>query len=85
MSILDYFRKQEPASANLAKDRLKIVVAHERAQRQGPDYLPDLERDILQVLAKYVSVDADNVKVQLDKTDNQWAVLELNITLPDHQ
>ncbi|TKB54261.1 cell division topological specificity factor MinE [Ferrimonas aestuarii] len=83
MSIFDYFRKEEPSSAKLAKDRLKIVVAHERSRREGPDFLPDLERDILRVLAKYVEVDSDQVNIQLDNNVDNWQVLELNITLPN--
>ncbi|TKB50222.1 cell division topological specificity factor MinE [Ferrimonas sediminicola] len=83
MSFLDYFRKQSSNSAQTAKERLQIVVAHERARREGPDYLPALERDILAVLANYVSVSPDTVRVQLDNRDPDLSVLELNITLPD--
>ncbi len=84
MSLLDYFKgkNNEAASANLAKERLKIIVAHERAQRNGPDYLPALKRDILEVIKKYVPVNEQHVDVQLDNSDDNLSVLELNITLP---
>lgn len=84
MSLLDYFKgkNNDDSSANLAKERLKIIVAHERAQRSGPDYLPALKRDLLEVIKKYVTVEERDVEVQLDNTDDNLAVLELNITLP---
>ena len=82
MSIMDYFRKKN-TTASVAKERLKIVVAHERTQRNGPDYLPALHKEILAVVAKYVEIDASNVCVQLDHNEEELQVLELNITLPD--
>jgi cell division topological specificity factor len=82
MSFLDYFRsKREPSSAATAKERLQIIVAHERGQRQQPDYLPRMQQEILEVIRKYVPVDQKDVQVQLDETDN-CSVLELNVTLP---
>ncbi|WP_341503618.1 cell division topological specificity factor MinE [Gallaecimonas sp. GXIMD4217] len=83
MALLDYFRSTKTSSANKAKERLQIIVAHERRQRSGPDYLPALERDILAVIKKYVDIDADAVSVALDHKDDDLAVLELNVMLPD--
>ncbi|MFT7682033.1 cell division topological specificity factor MinE [Moritella dasanensis] len=86
MSLLDYFRTSKPdvQSANLAKDRLQIIVAHERSLRNNtPDYLPQLKLDILEVIKKYVAVTSDQVSVQLDQRDNNLSVLELNVTLPE--
>jgi cell division topological specificity factor len=86
MSLLDYFRTSKPdeTSANLAKDRLQIIVAHERNLRSNvPDYLPQLKMDILEVIKKYVAVTSDQVSVQLDQRDNNLSVLELNVTLPE--
>ncbi|WP_026959954.1 MULTISPECIES: cell division topological specificity factor MinE [Aliagarivorans] len=86
MSLLDYFRQSKPeATAKQAKERLQIIVAHERNQRNGPDYLPDLQRDILEVIKKYVAVEQDDVKVSLDNRSEELSVLELNITLPDNR
>lgn len=82
MSFLDYFRTKRPSSANVAKERLQIIVAHERTQRDQPDYLPQLQRDLIAVISKYVPIDDDQVVVSLDKND-EYAVLELNITLPE--
>ncbi|MDX1504427.1 MAG: cell division topological specificity factor MinE [Spongiibacter sp.] len=82
MSIFDYFRNNKKDSASVAKERLQIIVAHERNQRNQPDYLPKLQQELLEVIRKYVDVDQDQVEVALDNNGN-YSVLELNITLPD--
>ena len=83
MGIFSFFRsRNEDTSAKVAKDRLQVLIAHERTGRNGPDYLPMLKQDILNVIKKYVSVGEDQVSVQLDTQEN-CDVLELNITLPE--
>ena len=82
MSFFDYFRSRKTNSASIAKERLQIIVAHERGNRNQPDYLPQLQQELLAVIRKYVKIDDDMVQVQLDKSDN-CSVLELNVTLPD--
>lgn len=84
MSLLDYFRKSKKNTASLAKERLQIIVAHERQNRLSPDYLPQLKQDILEVIAKYVKVSDDKVSVEFEQNDD-LAVLELNVTLPDYK
>ncbi|QQD19561.1 cell division topological specificity factor MinE [Spongiibacter nanhainus] len=81
MSILNFFKSKKPDSAAIAKERLQIIVAHERSQRNEPDYLPRLQQELLEVIRKYVEVDQDQVDVALDDSGN-CSVLELNITLP---
>lgn len=83
MGFFKFFRSnKEDASAKLAKDRLQVLIAHQRTGRGGPDYLPMLKQDILDVIKKYVSVGDDALSVQLETQDN-CDVLELNITLPE--
>jgi len=82
MRFLDYFRSNKKTSANMAKDRLQIIVASERLTRNGPDYLPLMKEEILLVVRKYIKVEDGAVKVQMDK-EGDYEVLELNITLPD--
>ena len=82
MSLLNIFRSSRKNSANIAKERLQIIVSHERAQRQGPDYLPMLQKELIDVIAKYVKIDKDQVKVELERSDD-FSVLELNVTLPE--
>ncbi len=82
MSIFDYFKSPKKNTASIAKERLQIIVAHERSKRNQPDYLPALQQEILEVIRKYVKVDQDQVDVQLDN-NGDCSVLELNVTLPD--
>ncbi|HED33498.1 MAG TPA: cell division topological specificity factor MinE [Gammaproteobacteria bacterium] len=82
MSIFDYFRNTRTNSAALAKERLQIIVAHERGKRKQPDYLPKMQQEIIEVIKKYISIDNDQVSVTLDNSDN-CSILELNVTLPD--
>lgn len=84
MSFLDYFRRT-PKTASIAKDRLSIIVARERtATRAGKDYLPQLQQELLQVIAKYEHIDLDQVSVHVDR-QGECDVLELNIVLHDPQ
>ena len=64
MGLFDFLLTKKQ-TASVAKDRLRIIVAHERASRGGPDYLPMLQRELLEVIRKYVNVDAEAVKVDL--------------------
>ena len=84
MSLFDYFsrKKKQESPAALAKERLQIIVAHERGQRSQPDYLPQLQQEIIDVISKYVPIDRDQVNVALDNQDD-CSILELNITLPE--
>jgi len=82
MSLFDYFRSKKPDTASLARERLQIIVAHERGKRNQPDYLPQLQQELIEVISKYVKIDRDMVQVQLDKSDS-CSVLELNVTLPE--
>ena len=81
MSILNYLRRKS-STASVAKERLQIIISHERSQRQTPDYLPKLQEEILAVIAKYVHVSRDQVKVQVDRHGDN-AILELNVTMPE--
>lgn len=82
MAFFDRFRdKEEARSADIARDRLKVIVSHERRQRNAPAYLPALQRDILAVIEKYVPVEPDQVQVELND-DGSHSVLEVNVNLP---
>lgn len=82
MSLLDYFRSSKPSSASLAKERLQILVAHERSSRNQPLYLPQLQQELLEVIRKYVNVGQDAITVNFEQDGNQ-ETLELNIILPE--
>jgi cell division topological specificity factor len=81
MGLLAFFRRQ-PATANVAKERLRIIVAQERTARGGPDYLPTLRRELFEVIRKYINVDPDAIQVHLEKEDGH-EVLELSVALPE--
>ncbi|MFZ1620154.1 cell division topological specificity factor MinE [Dokdonella sp.] len=82
MGILDFFKNKPKNTANVAKERLRIIVAQERAQRDSPDYLPTLRREILEVIKKYVNVDPDAVLISVER-DGEHEVLELSVALPE--
>ena len=79
-NLIRYFRRDD--SAKTAKNRLHILIAQEKSEENGPDYLNTLRREILAVVAKYTQADLDKVTVELHHKDNN-AILELNIVLPD--
>ncbi|SFN77950.1 cell division topological specificity factor [Formivibrio citricus] len=83
MSIIEYLFGTRKKTANVARERLQIILAHERAGRTGPDYLPQLQKELVEVISKYVAVNPDDIKVQLDRKD-ELEVLEVNIVLPEH-
>jgi len=83
VGLLDYFRSTaNKGSASVAKERLQILVAHDRSARDRPSYLPKLQQEILAVIRKYVEVDNDAVSVHYEQEDRQ-EILELNIVLPE--
>mgnify|MGYP000551315604 FL=1 len=84
MSIFSYLLPKKQSSASVAKDRLQIIVARERSTRGGPDYLPQLQQELLMVVRKYVPVGEDAVNVQVDR-ESGCEILELNITLPEEE
>jgi cell division topological specificity factor len=81
MGLLEVLR-QKKNTAETAKNRLQIIIAQERSTRGGPDYLPLLQRELLEVIKKYVNIDADAVKVDLVK-DGANDVLDISVALPD--
>lgn len=82
MSFLAYLLGNKKKSATVARERLSIILAHERAGRSAADYLPALQQELIAVISKYVSVGPDDIKVSLDRQDDV-DVLEVNIVLPE--
>jgi len=81
MALLDFFKQRKSNSAAIARERLQILVAHDR-RGGGPSYLPQLQRDLIQVIRKYVAVDNDAVSVSVE-SDGRQEILELNVVLPE--
>lgn len=81
MDLLSIFRRR-PSSANVAKERLRIIVSQERSTRGGPDYLPILRSELLNVIRKYVNVDVEAIQVNFEREGDQ-ELLELSVALPE--
>jgi cell division topological specificity factor len=83
-SFLSFLLGEKKQTANVAKERLQLILAHERSGRNAaePDYLQDLQRDLIAVISKYIKIDVKDIKVNLDRHDN-LEVLEVKIELPD--
>ncbi|CAH9019912.1 cell division topological specificity factor MinE [Candidatus Nitrosacidococcus sp. I8] len=85
MNWIKFFRSADSDrknSALTAKERLQIVIAHERVDRHGPSYLPQLRRDMLEVIRKYVTVDDQHVKIHIEQ-DGDTDILALNVYLSE--
>ncbi|HJW26647.1 MAG TPA: cell division topological specificity factor MinE [Rhodocyclaceae bacterium] len=83
MSWLERLFGNKPKSAQVAKERLQVIIARERSDQSGPaDFLPALQQELVAVISKYVRVDQDDIKVSLEKQGN-YEVLEVNIVLPE--
>ena len=81
MGMFDFLRAKK-TTAETAKNRLQIIIAQERTSRGGPDYLPLLQRELLEVIRKYVNDDVEAVKVDLVK-DGEHDVLDISVALPE--
>ncbi len=86
MSLISMLLGEKKKTAPVAKERLQIILARERVGNSNaqPDYLPALQRELMAVISKYVSINPSDIKVQLERQDN-LEVLEVKIELPDAQ
>lgn len=84
MSLLSFFLGRKENTASVAKERLQIILAHERSGRglSRADYLPQMQQELMAVIAKYVKVAPEDVKINLEKQDD-FEVLEVKIELPE--
>ncbi|HPW30105.1 MAG TPA: cell division topological specificity factor MinE [Rhodoferax sp.] len=86
MSIFSFFLGEKKKTASVAKERLQMILMHERSGRNAaePDYLPDLQRELIAVISKYIKINPADIKVNLDRQDNM-EVLEVKIELPENR
>ena len=82
MGILDFLKRKPEATATVARERLRIIVAQERSSRGAPDYLPMMRNELLEVIKKYVHVDLDAININFER-DSGHEILELSVTLPE--
>lgn len=81
MSILDFFKPKKNTAAT-AKNRLEFLVKQTRAERDAPDYLPMMQRELTEVILKYVDVGVDAVNVEWHKEGDQ-DFLAISVNLPE--
>lgn len=84
MDLMRFF-KSKPKTSTLAKERLQLILSHERIGRNAngvaiPDFLPQLQRDLLAVLSKYVKINDEDIKINVDRQDN-LDLLEVKIEI----
>ncbi len=84
MSLIEKLFGKRQKTASIARERLQIILAHERNGRAEPDYLPQLQQELIAVISKYVKIAPEDIKVQLERQDD-LEVLEVNIVLPEPQ
>lgn len=83
MSLLSLLFGNKQKTASIAKERLQLIIAHERnGQSSKAEFLPALQQELIAVISKYVSVNPDDIKVSLEKQGN-FEVLEVNIVMPE--
>jgi cell division topological specificity factor len=78
MSLFDFFRG---SSAPVARERLQVLLAHERIARSKPDLLGLLREEIMAVIARHVSFEPDKVRIKLDRGVSV-STLEVDIEIP---
>jgi cell division topological specificity factor len=84
MSLLTLLFGEKKKTASVAKERLQLIIAREHGTSRGADFLPALQRELIEVISKYVPINPEDIRVQLEKQDN-YEVLEVNIVLPEQK
>ncbi len=81
MSFLKFLLGEKKKSNVVAKDRLKLILVRDReTDNATADFLPQLQRELIEVISKYIKVNPDDIKVNLDKQDS-LEVLEVKIEM----
>jgi cell division topological specificity factor len=79
MSLFGFLTRR--STAPVARDRLQILLSHERAFIGGNDLAATLQEEILRVIAKHIAIDRDKVKVNLERGDSV-STLEIDVEMP---
>ena len=80
MSMFNLFRRQ--SSAPIARERLQILLAHERSVRGQSDLLAILREEILAVIEKHFPIERENVQIKMDRGD-AVSILEIDVEIPN--
>src|SRR5215472_8875876 len=84
MGLLSFLFPERRNTAVIARDRLKIVLSHERASREAPDFLPVLQQELLDVVGRYVEIRGDMIRVNLGRS-GETSLLEINVEIDGAQ
>jgi cell division topological specificity factor len=79
--LFGFFRAPPPRTADTAKERLQVLLALERSSSAWPNFLPQLQEDVMQAIKKYVEIDNDKVSIEVERGP-VVSVLDINIELP---
>ena len=82
MSFLDFFTKRKPATANLAKERLQVIIAREGNRSSNPELIQQIKRAVLEAVGKFVQVKPEDIAIELEN-QRDLEVLSVSVTLPD--
>ena len=72
--IINKLLRRQPASASTARERLQLVLAHDRSDL-STDLLDQMRKEILAVVAKYVEIDMEEGAVSLETEDRMTALV----------
>ena len=81
MTLFDIF-KRRGTSAPVARERLQLLLAYERKNRNQPDIVAQLREEIMAVIAKHIKVDQDKLQVTMDRGETT-STLEIDIEIPN--
>ena len=81
MNLLSLFRKR--GSAPVARERLQILLAHERKFVGQPDLLNVLREEILAAVARHISLDPERIQIRMDRGE-PVSTLEVDIEIPSN-
>ncbi len=68
MGLMDFFKRKTPGE--IAKDRLKLLLVSDRANCSA-DMLEMIKNDIIQVISKYMEIDAEGLDIQITQTESE--------------
>ncbi|MCB5362494.1 cell division topological specificity factor MinE [Pusillimonas sp. CC-YST705] len=81
MSFLSFLLGQKKTSASVAKERLQLILINERGSGTSPDYLPQLRKELVEVISRYVKINPEDIQVNLDRQE-ELEILEVKIEMP---
>ncbi len=73
-ALMKIFGKNEKSSRQIAKDRLQVVLVHDRAS-VSPKVMEQMQNEIIRVVSKYMEIDTKSVEISLADDSNSVALV----------